>query len=1043
MFVTFDKPVFLLLAIILLPLLIHGWRSMIGMDRMRRILTLFFRSSLTLSLCVILAGPHFRQQHHHLTVIGLLDISGSVRRFAKLPEIPELGRSANIEYLRRWFREATDTKAPDDRFGLVVFDGDAIAISAPTKGDYVDDNLDVAMHEGTNIAQAVSLGLAMFPADTAKRLVLISDGNETSGDLLAAARQAAGGSGLKVQQFDLDRLRIPIDILPITYTVTGDVQVVRVEAPPNARPGQTVTVRIILEATEPTEGSLTLLREGRPNDINGRKPGYSRHVSLAPGQSVHLAQVVLGNTPINRFEAIFEASDPTTDIFVANNRAEAFTATPAKGTVLVVDRMAGQQSNYLVDLLNAADIPSSAQSPEQFPLDLLTMQAYDLIILDNIAASELSIAQHQLINTFVRDFGGGLIMVGGENGFGAGGWNGTTVEDVLPLELNPPQELRLPTAALVLVLDKSGSMHRAVAGARATQQEIANEAAALAIESLRSESIVGVIAFNLSPEVVVPLQRNTHPEQIAKRIRGIRADGGTDLASALIQARAMLDEVEASRKRIVCLSDGQSLKGDFEKIARDIVDADIKLTTIAVGDQVDTETLSMLADIGGGEFYPVRNPRILPRVLVDSVQVINKPLIKEIQFVPEVLPSGSSLTIGMENAPVLDGLVITSTKPDPKVVLEMISPDGEPLLAHWQIGLGRVAAFTSDAQGQWSKRWLEWEGAELFWMQLARTIARPAVSQDAELITEIIDDRLHIALEVADEDGGFFDYLQVQGRVYTPDGSAIPVRLRQSAPGRYEGSVEARFAGNYIVALNPRQGLKQLSPVIGGINRPTSIEYRTYQSNSRLLEQVAEITGGRRLDLNLPRAVDLFDRTNMPPSISILPAWHPVLLLALSLFLLDIATRRLAWNTDMIKGGLASAISKVRPGHVRAKKAAVTLASLRRVSESFDDKLDSESSGLEKLKGTGVIAPPPDRIEPLHPIEELHRERIISAAFDRLLGRRSSSQKEPSETETPDQPSSTVTTQDSSSNEESATDASETTSSLLAAKRRARRRMDG
>ncbi|MCH7571775.1 MAG: VWA domain-containing protein, partial [Planctomycetes bacterium] len=378
MLVTFDKPALLLLAIILLPLLIHGWRSTIGMDRMRRILILFFRSSLTLALCAILAGPHIRQQHNHLTVIGLLDTSGSVRRFAKLPEIPELGRSANIEYLRRWLREATETKAPDDRFGLVVFDGDAIAISAPTKGDYVDDNLDVTMHEGTNIAQAVSLGLAMFPADTAKRLVLISDGNETSGDLLAAARQAAGGSGLKVQQFDLDRLRIPIDILPITYTVTGDVQVVRVEAPPNARPGQTVTVRIILEATEPTEGSLTLLREGRPNDINGRKPGYSRQVFLAPGQSVHLAQVVLGNTPINRFEAIFEASDPTTDIFVANNRAEAFTATPAKGTVLVVDRMAGQQSNYLVDLLNAADIPSSAQSPEQFPLDLLTMQAYDL-----------------------------------------------------------------------------------------------------------------------------------------------------------------------------------------------------------------------------------------------------------------------------------------------------------------------------------------------------------------------------------------------------------------------------------------------------------------------------------------------------------------------------------------------------------------------------------------------------------------------------------------------------------------------------------------
>ena len=202
-----------------------------------------------------------------------------------------------------------------------------------------------------------------------------------------------------------------------------------------------------------------------------------------------------------------------------------------------------------------------------------------------------------------------------------------------------------------------------------------------------------------------------------------------------------------------------------------------------------------------------------------------------------------------------------------------------------------------------------------------------------------------------------------------------PVRLRQTAPGRYEGSVDARSAGNYIVALNPRRGIKQLSPVIGGINRSTSPEFRTYQSNISLLQQVVEITGGRTLDVENPEAFDLFDRTGMPPSISNLPAWQPVLLIALALLLLDVAARRLAWNADMVKAALASAVSMVRPGHVRAKRATVTLASLRKVSDDFDERLETDAGDLEKLRGTGKIAPPPDR--PATVLEEVEPEPLV------------------------------------------------------------------
>ncbi|MCP3904292.1 MAG: VWA domain-containing protein [Planctomycetes bacterium] len=1021
MSISFDHPRLLLLALLIVPLTIIGWRSLAGQDRLRRTTVVVMRSLFVVALVILLAGPSTRREHDHLTVIGLLDVSGSVQRFAQIPSDPE-ERLSYIAALRSWFRAATSTKAPEDRFGLVVFDGDAIAVSAPTRGEHLDEMPDGIVATGTSIEAAIRLGLAMFPPDTARRLVLVSDGNETIGDAVTAARQAAGGSGDTGDA--ADARSVPIDVLPIAYRVAGDVQILHVEAPPHAQPGQTVTVRINLEATGETTGRLTLRREGVPVDLNGGRPGRSRRIAVPAGRSVHLAPVRLGETPVNRFVAVFEPDDADEDVLPDNNRAESFTATPSRGRILIVDRSpAGPHP--LAEMLAAAQLPVTVQTPADLPADLLSLQNYDLIVLDDVPAFEMGTDQHELLSRYVNDLGGGLIMVGGEDSFGAGGWNGTAVEDVLPLELDPPRELRLPEAALVLVLDQSGSMSRHVAGARATQQEVANEAAALAIESLRSESLVGVVTFHSFATEYVPLQRNEDPEAIANRVRRISAGGGTDLAPALRKAHRMLRDVKTDRKRVVCLTDGQSEGADLEPIAQRMVDDDIKITTIAVGDDADHETLKKLAEIGQGEFFPVYNPKALPRVLVDSVQVINKPLIKEVPFVPVVRATGSTLTAGMADAPELAGLVVTAPRPDPTAVVEMSHPEGEPLLAHWQAGLGRAAAFTSDLGGPWSRGWDGWPVAEAFWTQLVRRIARPAVSQDAELYAEIRDGRLSITVEAIGEEG-YLDYLRVDGTVYTPSGRSVPVRLTQTGPGRYEGSARADEPGNYIVALNPRRGERRLAPLIGGASRPTGDEFRRYRSNLDLLESIVQITGGRRLEIADPAAVDLFDRTGMPPSVSLLPAWRTLLVLALALMLLDVASRRIAWSAAAIRATLAHLVGRVTPAHVRAGEAAATLASLREVSSALDDRVRAESQRAGTLPKPAPKPRTPERPTKAAPPEPSR----ISAALDAFLGRRAKKHDEPAEApreadEEPSRPDA----------------ATETTSGLLEAKRRARKRI--
>jgi len=923
----FDHPEWLLLALLAVPLAIAAWSALSSMDRFRRGTAIALRCLLMLAIAVALAGPHTVRTHDDVTVIGIIDVSGSVRRFASLPDTGALDAeraTSTIQSLRAWFREATQSRRDGDRFGLVVFDGEATVLSAPTRGAYVDDNIDLVRLEGTNIAEGIRLALAMLPPDTARRIVLMTDGNETAGSALEAARRAAGATAINAAFAHAGATGVPIDVVPIAYHVSGDVQVVRVETPPFARPGERITARIVLEATHPTQGRLSLMREGAPVPI-GAGGETARRVMLQTGQTVELAIVELGDTPVNRFEAVFEPADPRDDLLSLNNRSEAFTITPAKGAALMLQQENAGPSALAI-LLRESDMRVEEITGESLPRDLLAMQNYDLVILNNVPAYDLAPQQQDMLASFVTDLGGGLLMVGGEDSFGAGGWAGTPIEAVLPLEMSPPKEMILPSAALVLVLDKSGSMQDPVWGARASQQEVANEGAALAIESMRADSLIGVVTFDFVPHEFIPLQRNTDAKRLGELVRTIQPDGGTDIEPALRMAYNMLRETEVERRHIVLLTDGRAPSANLEQLATMMAAQGIRLSTIAVGEDTDAALLKKLAEIGQGEFYPVRNPRTLPRILVDAVQVVNKPLIKESVFTPVVQPSGAALGIAAAEAPDLTGLVITGVKPSPLVSMELTHPEGDPLLAVWQTGLGRTAAFTSDAEGRWSARWKDWAGDRAFWTQLVQSIARPPGEPDAELLIAADDDSMRITLDMSASSAPTNAYMQVDGTVYTPDGETRNVRLRQTGPGLFEGEAPADSAGSYIVVVNPRRGERRLAPLIGGVTRATGAEYRRYRSNIALLNDLVEVTGGRRLAIEAPEEASLFDPEQLPRSISFRPAWPMVIWAALALLLLDVACRRIAWRTSHLT---SLALAVVRRAPRRGHESRQTLATLR------------------------------------------------------------------------------------------------------------------
>ena len=1069
MSLTFENPSWLLLALLVIPVVFSGlaWFTA-AMSRPRALSAIILRSILIALIASMLAGAAAVRTSDRVAVIAVVDVSDSVRQFAQIN--PDLGRGPNavIDAARNWIDSAAQdqSRRADDLLGVVVFDGASIATATPrpragsaSSSDVrTKTELDFRLVEGTNIEAALRYAAALFPPDARRRLVLISDGSETEGSALAAATDLGSKSTTGAA--------IPIDVVPIAYEVHNEIMIENVDTPPSAASKATILVRVVLRTTDRASGRLELLYDGKPLDINGSAPGTGRHLELSPPRHIERIEVKLTGATVHRFEPRFIPDSPDVDRVSVNNTAEAFTITPGKGSVLVVDGVGDARTDSpgrtLANTLAQAQMEVQTISAADVPTDLLSLQAYDAVILEDIAADDLPEPTHQLLADYVAQLGGGLVMVGGPDSFGAGGWNGTALEPILPVKLDLPEEMIVPSAALVIIIDNSGSMGWPVLGGSRSQQDIANEGAAMAIRMLDARDMVCVIAFNSTYTTVIPMQRNTDAQANAQRVRGISSGGGTEMYTPLGEAYRQLAQGDAARakvRHVILLTDGQSM-GNPEhgyELARKMNTAGISVSTISVGDSADQSTLEHIAEAGGGRFYPVVDPNTLPRIFIRDVRVVRKPLLRETPFRAVNLHTGSAIAFGLpDRLPTLGGLVLTRPREDPLINLPLVTPEGDPLLAHWFVGRGQVAAFTSDAH-YWAQQWLSWDGYASMWTRLVRTIARPAAKHTSELTTEIEGDQLRIILNTTDDSGKPLDRLTVPGTVFTPDHKRIEVTLDQIGAGQYQTHIPASARGNYVVALFPRMGDAALPSVVGAATRAVGTEYQRLKSNVTLLKRIAETTGGRVHDLADPASADLFTRDGVQPVRAALPLWPILLWWSIAVMLLDIATRRIAWDRlltrdviHQIKEQAASAVE------ARSQRAAATVATLRKVSDRVEEKTRPQSAVPKPTRKESSRSPGNNRIKGQ---KEEDRAAMRAQVLKRLGKRPGTDSPSPQSTPKPAQkdsakkdhqpgapvqrttPPTRSTVNPSSSNQPpQGAESKRTTSGLLDAKRRARER---
>jgi len=898
----FAQPWWLTAGVLLVPIVWLAQRYLTALGTIRRILAIILRCMLIIILIALLARLTRTKKNEQLTTIVVIDRSQS---------IPAQLQQASLDYLS----QALVNKPPGDQLAVVDI-AEAASISKLPSGDTTIRQRNTTLNgQQTKLADGIQMAMAIAPPSSAVRILLISEGNETAGDLKEAARIAAVN-------------RIPIDVLPLRYEYDREVIFKRLAAPTKARSGQTVSLRFILNSTAKTRGKLFLNLNGKTVDLAPDSQDIAASVDLKPGTNVKTVSLPVGTRGMHEFEAVFVPDDPRDDRVSQNNHVTALTFVAGPGHVFVVDAD-GSAGMALTKSLQNSNIDARYCPVAEVPDSLARLMDTDSIILTNTECSNFTYQQQEMFCRYVTELGGGLIMIGGPESFGAGGWIGSPLAEILPVDLDPPQKKQLPKGALVLIMHSCEMPQGNLWGERI---------AIAAIKTLSRLDLVGILAYNWqgSDDWVFPLSAVGDKQAVISAIKQMQIGDMPDLGAHLQQAYNKLKDCDAAQKHIIVISDGDP-QPPTTQLLNQLKQAEITCTGVAVfpHSPADVQSLLRVAQLTGGRFYDVKDPQQLPQIFIKEAQVVRRALIVEETFSPQVVYSLSEITKGLSGSlPNLDGYVLTGPKGGLNQVI-ITSNQADPILATCQAGLGRCVAFTSSVDSRWASSWLAWPGSERFWEQTVRWAAKPAQSSDCEVLVDVQGRQVNINVEAIDDKGNFMQFTNIDAQVIEPDMSTNLLELTQVGPGQFQGQFQAAVSGSYIVNLRYRKLAETKTHLMQTpVTVPFAPEFRDLVDNSALLSEVSAITGGRILSSD-PNQAKLFDYSGLKFPETQLPMTRLLMSIWLAVFLLDVAVRRIALDLRAMAQRVASFVR--RP--LAERKADKTLERLRLAQKKLREQL--------------------------------------------------------------------------------------------------------
>lgn len=870
--VRFETPIWLALLIpalllTLVPAL--AARRRIGAGRRRTALAI--RVVVLGALVFALAGFQLVLPVDRLATVFVVDLSDSVG---------SSGRSDALAFLR----QSLAAMPKDDEAGIVAFGKDALVERLPEDLRDLDRIHSSPVTGATDIGGALRLASALFPDAAQKRIVVLSDGNDTTGrGQLEAA--LAGARGIQVET------RV------VGLADQDEVLIDRLTTPSTAALGERLEADADVTSSVAQPATVRLFADGTLVD--------TKRVDLLAGTNRVSFLVTPTEAGFHTFRAVVEAAK---DTFSQNDRADSDTIVKGPPRILLAAGNADVGGD-LVRALRTEGQTVDTTIPEALPADPTGLLSYDSVVLVDVPRLRLTDKQLDALQVYVRDLGRGLVMIGGEESYGAGGYTQTPMEETLPVDMGVRDRQKEPDVALVVVIDKSGSMDAChcnsfnggqgggggIAGVR--KVDIGKEAILRAAAALTSHDELGVVAFDDSAHWVVNTEPLGQVNDLQGLLAGIQPNGTTNIYSGLDQAVQSLEKTTATRRHIILLTDGWSRSGQYDQILAKMKADGITLSTVGAGGGANP-FLQQLATQGGGRFYAAPNPASIPDIFLKETQQVAGQQIVEEPFFP-IQTSGSPILRGLDAGfPKLLGYNGTTMKSAAQEVLATARDD--PLLAQWQYGLGRSVAWTSDSTAKWAKNWLGWSGFSQFFSQLVGWTFPGEETGGIEASLEPTGTGARLHVQSVEPDGSPRDFYQTKATIVGPDLTSTAVSLDQVAPGVYETDLGEIDSGAYAVRITQtRPGAAALGRTVGLVE-PVAAEYRLLGINESFLATLRGATGGAEVVL----PTDPW-RHDLKATSSFTELWPWLLLLALLLWPLDIALRRVSIGRRELADGRA------------------------------------------------------------------------------------------------------------------------------------------
>ena len=837
---------FLLVVVILL--LIIEWIVYIRqVNSSKKKQFLVVRCLLLLAIVLAMVGVSVTKKQKKTETIFLVDVSDSM--------------SGSLEEVEEYLKKMVNEMPEKNLCGIVAFGKDTAVDQFISDKKIFSEFTVQPVTTATNIEKAVQTAISMFDEGVGKHLVLITDGSENEGDMSLSATMLKGN--------DVELFAVSMED---TIGTNCEVYIEDLSAPGVIHVGDHYNVTVSVMTNIETDATLSLYA--------GRNLKGQQEIHLNKGENQFVFEDTGVKGTLAQYKAVIE---PQEDTISVNNTYVTFADIEAKPRVLLVEGMA-DEGNEFEKVLAAANIAYDKVTPKGAPVTVSELNQYKAVITLDVYYDDLREGFVKSLESYVKDFAGGYICIGGDNSYALGHYRDTVLEDVLPVNMDIRGEKEIPKMAMAMVIDQSGSMCEPSAeNTSVTGLDLAKQAAMSGVAELRSTDEGGVLAFDDTYHWIVPISQASDVEAMQEKIESISYGGGTSIYPAFKEAYNEILKSDAKIKHIILLTDGQDEYKQYHTLMNQVNEAGITVSTVAVGEGADQSTLSDIAEQCGGRFYYTDVNNSIPRIFAQEVYLSTNTYLMNGKFYPTII-SNNEMIEGVfdEGCPALYGYIAATAKQTADVILE--SEEGDPILSTWQCGLGRTVAWNSDGTNEWTAEYSSWENYPLLWSNIINYVISD---------TELGEDHLEVTKEgntatISYETEDYNKNTKVTAVITDENGEIKEVSLDAVKPGVFETSLNIDEIGVYSVNVRKMAGEEVEKNYNTAYANQYSAEYQFSDSETDLATFVKQ-AGGKEITLE-----DNIWKENQGTVKAKVPLTTPLLILSIFLLLFDIVIRRLS-----------------------------------------------------------------------------------------------------------------------------------------------------